>query len=254
MAPPRVLVVEDSVTDGTMIETSLAQAGYEVRVVRDAELALQIVSEMRPALAIVDLALPGMSGLALIERLRADSRFAQMPIAVLTGRDIDGDERIELESRVQFIARKGIPSRSEFLAEIAAIVPPAEPASDKRLVLIVDDNDVNRSVACAMVEALGYESIGAEDGPTGLHLARERKPAVVLMDIEMPGMNGLEATRLLRADPATAKVPVIALTAHAMSGDAERFLAGGCNDYVATPFGRAALRRALARALGIADG
>ncbi len=252
--PPRVLVVEDSATDATTLEASLAQAGYDVRVAHDAELALQALATFRPALVIVDLALPGMSGLAFIEQLRAHPRHVSLPIVVLTGRDLDGDDRVQLESRVQFIARKGIPSRAEFLAQIGAIVPPADIRRNKPLVLVVDDNDVNRNVACAMVEALGFEAVEAADGATGIRLARERRPSAVLMDIEMPVMNGLEATRALRDQPETDKIPVIALTAHAMAGDADRFLAAGCNDYVSKPFSRAALRAALTRALGLPDG
>lgn len=248
-ATPTVLVVEDVMTDAAIVETSLTNHGYLVRVVGDAERALVALEASPPSLLIVDLALPGMSGRALIDRLRADPRFAWLPIAVLSGRDLEGEERARLTSKVQLVARKGIASRAEFLAQLAELVPPGPPPAQRKLVLVVDDNDVNRRVALAMVESLGYDGLDASDAAGALRIAHERKPDVILMDIQMPGMDGMAATRALRESRETAKIPVVAVTAHAMLGDAERFLAAGCVGYVAKPIGRARLAEAISQAL-----
>ncbi len=103
-------------------------------------------------------------------------------------------------------------------------------------ILVVDDNAANLKLAAVVLTGAGYEVLTAADGETGVALARAQLPALVLMDVQMPGLDGLEATRLLRADPQTATIAIVALTALAMKGDEERILAAGCDDYIAKPF------------------
>jgi two-component system cell cycle response regulator DivK len=103
-------------------------------------------------------------------------------------------------------------------------------------ILIVEDNPANLKLAAMLLEKAGHAVLKATDGEAGLLLAREKNPDLVLMDIQMPGISGLEATRQLRADPATAGLKIIALTALAMKGDAERILEAGCDGYIAKPF------------------
>lgn len=103
-------------------------------------------------------------------------------------------------------------------------------------ILIVEDNIINQRLAIAMLGQGGHESLVAGDADTGLELARRERPDLILMDIQLPGMDGLEATRRLKADPATAAIPVIALTAFAMKGDRERVLEAGCDGYLAKPY------------------
>jgi two-component system cell cycle response regulator DivK len=92
--------------------------------------------------------------------------------------------------------------------------------------------------------------IEAGDAPAGLASVREHPPDVILMDIQMPGMDGLAATALLKADASTSRIPIVAVTAHAMAGDADRALAAGCIAYIPKPVSRAALYEALGVALG----
>jgi signal transduction histidine kinase/ActR/RegA family two-component response regulator len=120
-------------------------------------------------------------------------------------------------------------------------------------VLLVDDSEVNRKVIRAMLQRTACEVIEAGDAATGLRVAREQAPAAILMDIEMPEMDGLTATARLKADEATSAIPVIAVTAHAMAGDADRALAAGCLAYVSKPISRARLYEALDLALGSAE-
>ncbi|HEU4459450.1 MAG TPA: response regulator [Methylibium sp.] len=103
-------------------------------------------------------------------------------------------------------------------------------------VLVVDDNPANLKLAQLVLEKAGHQVITAGDGEAGLRLARERLPALVVMDVQMPGLDGLAATRALRADAATAGIKVLALSALAMKGDAERILESGCDAYLAKPF------------------
>jgi two-component system, cell cycle response regulator DivK len=103
------------------------------------------------------------------------------------------------------------------------------------LVLIVDDNEKNRKLARDVLRHRGFRTIEAGTGGDGVSLAVEDLPALVLMDIRLPDMDGTEALRLLKADERTAAIPVVALTSFAMKGDRERFLAEGFDDYLEKP-------------------
>src|SRR5687768_3857893 len=102
-------------------------------------------------------------------------------------------------------------------------------------ILIVEDNATNMKLSTFLLESADYTVVAATNAETGLTLAREQHPDLILMDIQLPGMDGLQATALLKADDATSDIPIIALTALAMKGDEERILAAGCDGYVAKP-------------------
>ena len=102
-------------------------------------------------------------------------------------------------------------------------------------VLIVEDNTANMTLAVFLLQTAGHSVISATDAEAGLRLARVEQPDLILMDIQLPGMDGIEATMLLKKDEATRAIPVIALTALAMKGDEERIRASGCDGYIAKP-------------------
>lgn len=102
-------------------------------------------------------------------------------------------------------------------------------------ILIIEDNPQNMKLACGVLEKSGHTVLQAVEATTGIELARQEKPDLVLMDIQLPGMDGLVATGLLRQNPDTAEIPIIALTAFAMKGDREKALAAGCDDYISKP-------------------
>lgn len=102
-------------------------------------------------------------------------------------------------------------------------------------VLVVEDNPANMALAIFLLESADHLVISATDAEAGLTLARDEQPHLILMDIQLPGMDGLEAIRLLKQDDATRAIPVVALTALAMKGDEERIRAAGCDGYIAKP-------------------
>src|SRR3954467_6666861 len=116
-------------------------------------------------------------------------------------------------------------------------------------VLIVEDNAANMTFAVFLLKSVGHEVLTALDAEAGLALARAEHPDLILMDIQLPGMDGLEATTLLKQDPATRGIPVIALTALAMKGDEERIRAAGCDGYIAKPIAYKAFLEAIAAQL-----
>jgi CheY-like chemotaxis protein len=102
-------------------------------------------------------------------------------------------------------------------------------------ILLVEDNEMNRDMLSRRLLKAGFEMVIAVDGEQAVDLARSEAPDLILMDISLPGLDGWEATRLLKAMPETRSIPIIALTAHAMAGDREKSLAAGCNDYDTKP-------------------
>jgi two-component system, cell cycle response regulator DivK len=102
-------------------------------------------------------------------------------------------------------------------------------------ILVVEDNAANMKLATFLLESAGHEVLMATDAETALALAKSEQPNLILMDIQLPGMDGLQATALLKKEQSTSAIPVVALTALAMKGDEERIRAAGCDGYVAKP-------------------
>jgi two-component system cell cycle response regulator DivK len=117
-------------------------------------------------------------------------------------------------------------------------------------ILVVEDNPRNLKLVRDVLEHAGYRTLEAGTAERGLELAREQRPGLVLMDVQLPGMDGVEALGRLRAEPETAGIPVLALTAFAMKDDRERFLAAGFDGYLEKPLDIRELPRAVAALLG----
>jgi CheY-like chemotaxis protein len=116
-------------------------------------------------------------------------------------------------------------------------------------ILYVEDNPSNVIVVQRVADALGYELIIAETGQAGLDRAHQESPDLILMDIGLPDIDGLDVTRILRENQDTAQLPIVAVTAHALNGDREKCLEAGCNDYLAKPFTVAGLKGIFVRFL-----
>jgi two-component system cell cycle response regulator DivK len=103
-------------------------------------------------------------------------------------------------------------------------------------ILVVEDQDDNRRIIRDLVTSVGYELIEAEDGEAGVRLAGSERPDLILMDIQLPVLDGYEATRRIKADPELRAIPIIVVTSYALSGDDQKAIAAGCDAYVAKPF------------------
>lgn len=117
-------------------------------------------------------------------------------------------------------------------------------------ILLVEDNEMNRDMLSRRLMRKGFEIVLAEDGHQGVDKAATENPDLILMDLSLPGIDGWEATRAIKSNPATEAIPVIALTAHAMAGDKEKALAAGCNDYDTKPIEFARLLEKIQNLLG----
>jgi len=126
--------------------------------------------------------------------------------------------------------------------------------SDRSRILVVEDNEANQMLTRAVLELEGFEVEVAGSAPEALERIRERPPRMILMDIQLPGQDGLSFTKQLKGDPAYAMVPVVALTAHAMQGDRELALRAGCIGYIAKPIDTRTFGTAVSQLLRMSDG
>ena len=102
-------------------------------------------------------------------------------------------------------------------------------------ILVIEDNELNMKLVRSLLKMGNYDVIEAIDAEKGMQLARKNHPDLILMDIQLPGMDGLSATKILKADPVLQEIPIVALTSHAMEGDDKKALDVGCNGYIAKP-------------------
>ena len=121
-------------------------------------------------------------------------------------------------------------------------------------ILVVEDNPVNMELTADILGAAGYTVLQAENAERGIALARMERPALILMDVRLPGMDGLLATEILKREAETQEIPVVALTAHAMKGDEDKALAAGCEGYITKPIDSRALPGEVAGFLRPSDG
>jgi len=250
----QVVLLEDHPKTRAVLVGQLEALGAKVQVPEDLAQARALLQARRFDLALIDRR-HGEQDLAEDAKDLAAQHEAKVVLLSEWGDGLASEDKGPLAAQLT----KPISRRA--LASVLALSPSDHQAvrrqvecsidADAPLVLVVDDNPVNRKVATMYLQRLGYRSAEAEDGATALARLDDLAIAVVLMDIEMPGMGGYEATGLIRARPdPVAQVPVIALTAHAMSGYREQVLAAGMDDYLTKPLRRQELAAALERALG----
>ena len=265
----RVLVVDDNATNREILIEQCGGWGFQATVADSAAAALALVSDRAAPpfdVLLVDMQMPGMNGAALARRLREDARYASAPLIVLSSIDDFGEA--EADSGL-FSARLVKPVRqSDLLDTIVRLVAPAPQAAAERPVappapaalpgprrraVLAEDNKVNQVVALDMLADMGVDCVVATDGQRAVELVREGEIDLVLMDCQMPVMDGFEATKEIRrlesAGPAgpgnPARLPIIALTANALKGDRERCLRAGMDGYVSKPIEWDALERAI---------
>jgi hypothetical protein len=265
----RLLIVDPNPTTRTMTLQQTLSWAVEAQGVGSGAEALAALGEAHAAgrrvqIALVDRSLPDMSGEELGCRIKADARLAATELVMVASSGLRGDAaRV---AKIGFAAYLPKPVTATMLLECLLQLPAVagEPAagapglitahsmSERRparlRILLADDNPLNCRLAVLMLEKAGHAIDVVADGAAAIEAVRAGQYDLVLMDVQMPGVDGLEATRKIRRLPiAKAGVPVIAITANAMAGDDERCLAAGMNDYVTKPIDRARLLSTVAR-------
>ncbi|NCB43030.1 MAG: response regulator [Clostridia bacterium] len=260
----KLLLIEDSLPAIIQIKDIFAQEGIALEVAENGEVAFKRLAAEIPDCIILDLMMPKIDGFEVLKQLRSDSRTEHVPVVILTAKYLTKEERSELKrNNIHQIIQKGnvdpLTLKETVLSAMAkphkegqcqSAVPTTKEqcqsaapttkeqcqnaVSTKPVILLVEDNANNRLTARALLKD-DYVVIEAEDGHTGLRLAKEHTPDLILMDIALPDIDGVEVFKNIKKDPLLAHIPVIALTASAMQTDREIFLAHGFDAFIAKP-------------------
>ncbi|MEE3624875.1 response regulator [Nitrospirillum sp. BR 11752] len=266
----RVLVVDDIPLHQKILKRALGDLGLVVSLADGATSALEALERswaegQPPDLVLLDFAMADGRGDILGQRIRSDSRFAETKLVLISSFGVIDRGNADVDVFAAVMAK---PVRRQtlldvlsrlFLSQVSTgpgkeagsegIAPVTAAGATGRRVLLVEDNQINQQVALLMLRKEGYDVTLAEDGEEGVRAATAPGAVfdLILMDVQMPRMDGLEATRLIRARHADERVPIIALTANAMAGMREEYLEAGMDDVVAKPFDQGKFLAAVAR-------
>ena len=241
-----ILLVEDSEPAIIQIRDILEESGYNILVAHDGKEALWIISQTIPDAMILDLMMPDVDGFQVLKSLRELEHTAHIPVLVLTAKHVTKQELKQLKkNNIHELIQKGDVKRDDLLKALSTMVLPqvqeiVEPQRELQniegmpVVLVVEDNPDNMLTVKALLGD-DYNVIEAIDGNEGVAKAIEHKPHLILMDIALPAMDGVEAFKQIRNHVNLQKVPVIALTASAMTQDREIVLSHGFDAYIAKP-------------------
>lgn len=255
-AEKTILVVEDSEAIVVQLKDILTSQGYKWMVARNGSEALNQIASQIPDAMILDLMMPEVDGFEVLRCIRENEETSHIPVVILTAKYVTKEELAFLKyNNVQQLIQKGdinknqllnAVSRMVFPQEIEAIKQLKEPeqkpylkqdriiSSNSPIILIVEDNPDNMLTIKALLDGYG-EIIEASDGACGIEMAKKLSPHLILMDIALPGKSGIETLQTLRLDKTMQDIPVIAVSASAMKGDREHFIASGFNEYIPKP-------------------
>lgn len=240
----RALVIEDSSTAASQITRYLAELGTQAIIHPVAGGAVQKAREVAPDVIILDILLPDRSGWDVLTDLKANPETRTIPVIVISVVDerLQGMRMGASAYLLKPISRQKLQQvLSLELKSLDAMQEAGYPATcplppmTSPLILVAEDNEANIITLMSYLQAHRFQVILARNGLEAVQMARQNHPDIILMDVQMPEMDGLEATRRLRLDTATASIPIIALTALAMPGDRERCLAAGAMEYLTKP-------------------
>jgi two-component system, sensor histidine kinase and response regulator len=265
IAGSRLLIVDPNATTGLLIQQHTANWGVESALIASGGEAL---ASLRDALgqgrafdvALIDSSLPDMGGEELGVRIKSDPRLSTMQLVMVASSGLRGDAaRVSqigfaaylpkpvtattlLDCLWQLRAQSGAKGKPAGAGALITVHSISERRPEPLRILLADDNPVNCRIAVLMLEKAGHQIDVVNGGAEAIEAVRGKRYHLVLMDVQMPDVDGLEATRRIRALPvAHAGVPVIAITANAMHGDDARCFAAGMNDYISKPIDRARL-------------
>ncbi|MEH2059307.1 MAG: PAS domain S-box protein [Nostoc sp.] len=238
----KVLIIEDSIVAADQITRYFGEMGMQPIIYSKGEGAVEEVLRVNPALIILDLQLPNLSGWDVLNQLKINPKTKDIPAIIISVVDErrKGLAQGAFEYLVKPITRTQLQVTIEKLqysprAESPNLIIVPEASLDKPLILLVEDNQANIDTMSGYLESRGYDLILANNGQQAIDLVRVQRPDLIVMDIQMPGMDGLEAMRRIRNERQFVHIPMIALTALAMPSDRQTCLAAGANEYLTKP-------------------
>lgn len=265
----RALVVDDNPSAREILAERLSSFTFETSTAQNAEQALALLKaaedEERPfQLVLMDWRMPGMNGVEAGRQIKHGGELKQIPAVIL----VTGFGREEVMHQAESVGLDGFlikpVSPSTLFDTVIRVLGGSRMSGGgatfnevrgylQKRVLLVEDNTVNQQVAREILEGMGLEVVIAENGREAVDAVKTEDYDLVLMDIQMPEMDGYEATRHIRTQPDKKTLPIVAMTAHAMSGERERCLAAGMNEHVPKPIDPARLFATLSRWLKSSD-
>ena len=243
MMTPTVLVIEDNAKNMKLVRLLLQMGDFRVREAVDAEKGIALAKQDRPDLILMDIQLPGMDGLQATGLIKADPQLGTIPVVALTSYAMEGDKACALEAGCDGYITKPIDTVT-FIDVIRTYIPSlsadeAPPQKERQhnavRILIVDDDPKNVKLMCGMLIRDDYELWTATDGPSALERVRETPLDLILLDVMMPGMDGYEVTRRLKAGDETKAIPIILITALDGPEDRARGLEAGAEEFLTKP-------------------
>ncbi|HED07709.1 MAG TPA: response regulator [Ignavibacteria bacterium] len=256
----RILLVEDNDVAIIQIKNLLEDEGLIIDSVVNVKEALKYIKNTVPDGFILDIMMPGIDGIEFLQKIRTFAFTKTIPVIMLTAKDLTHKELATIKgNNVYQLIYKGDINKKELVSlvkgmlkistknsgtkdkekTVSLISPKAKKrgkvkSSDIPKILVVEDNHDNMIVIEALLKNK-CKLLKAFDGKSGLELGKLKKPDLILMDITLPKIGGITVMKKLKSDPATSNIPIIALTAHAMTGDKEKFLSAGFDDYIKKP-------------------
>lgn len=239
-----ILLVDDSMPVIIQMRDVLKDSGFKVLTAPGGEEALEMIKHTVPDAMVLDLMMPTVDGFQVLKTLREAEPTAHVPVLILTAKHITKDDLAFLKrNNVHQLIQKGDVNREELLRTIRQLVMQSSgnrkeghaviPGNRKRI-LIVEDNPDNMTTVKALLDDK-YDVVEAVDGIQGVEMAKKYLPDLILMDIALPGMNGIEAFGEIRKERGLEKIPVVALTANAFSADRAEIISHGFDGYLTKP-------------------
>ncbi len=270
-----ILIIDDENDSLYIMSHYLRENNYQIIFPQEAESILDLIEEYKPFAVTLDIIMPNQSGWEILQGIKNTPEIRETPV-IMTSILSERGRALEMGAAEYFVKPFDPQGLLDFLAKLAEkdnkksglldlsrflnlrkktsrldAFKAMENMNGGASILVVDDDDDSRYALGLMLQDSGYKLHFARDGREGLRLAETVGPELILMDMMMPGMDGYEATRTLKAQDKFKDIPVIAVTAKAMKGDREKTIESGCDDYVAKPFDGEEIQRVIIKWLAV---
>lgn len=231
-----ILVVDDNPTNLKLVSDVLEFEGYDILKAVDAEEAQIVLGATLPDLILMDIALPGMDGLTLTRKLKAEERTRGIRIVALTAFAMKGDDQKAFDAGCDGYITKPIDTR-KLPDQVAGFLARASGQSRRsRLkILVIEDHAADIKLATLILSTTGHEVSAVEAAEKAFAAIQEDRPQLILLDLNLPGMDGLALARKLKADPSTRDIHVVAVTCYPEQYPKAAALAAGCDAYLLKP-------------------
>ena len=233
--PKKILVIEDNEQNRILMRQILKYRGYEVLEAVDGAAGLKMAGEHMPDLILLDLQMPVMGGFAVIRELRKTPALSMLKVIAVTSFAMKGDREKALEAGFDEYVTKPIDTR-KFIALIQKVLPPEITQLKKPVILCVDDEPANLKLLENILVPRGYEVVSANNGEDALMHIETGTIDLVLLDLMLPGMDGLQVSRKIKDDRRSSSLPIIMLTAHSGGESYIRSLSKEVFAYLHKPF------------------